>query len=250
MKKLKVKELVLGSGRPKVAVPLTANTSEQLLCQAKQAKDYGDLIEWRIDFFDDVLDFEALAKAASAIKEILGTTPLLMTFRSAKEGGVKEISEAQYFEICNYIVTHKLADLLDVELFWTTAKVKQLVALAHQYEVKIIMSNHDFAKTPPTDELLRRFHLMAAYGADIVKIAVMPHSTLDVLNLLEATTLADAKLAQPVISMSMGDLGKISRVCGEVFGSCVTFGAVGQASAPGQIEATKLKEILQALKVN
>lgn len=250
MKELKVKELVLGHGRPKVAVPLTANTQTQLLQQAKEAKEYGDLIEWRIDFFDDVLNLAALKQAALAIKDILEMTPLLITFRSAKEGGVKVISEEQYFEICNYVVTHNLADLLDVELFCTTAKVKQLVALAHQHGVKIIMSNHDFDKTPATDELLRRLHLMATYGADIVKIAVMPHSTLDVLNLLEATTLADAKLKQLVISMSMGDLGKVSRVCGEVFGSCLTFGAVGQASAPGQIEANELKGILQALKVN
>lgn len=111
------------------------------------------------------------------------------------------------------------------------------------------MSNHDFDKTPATSELERRLTLMKTYGADIAKIAVMPNSARDVLNLLLATDNMKYKLNFPLITMAMGDLGKVTRISGEVFGSCLTFGTVGDASAPGQIESTNLKGILDTLKI-
>lgn len=250
MKPVKIRQTILGQGRPKIAVPLTAKTTSDLLVQAKEAKALAEVTEWRIDFFESVLDFASLTTAAQQLREVIGEIPLLITFRTAKEGGAMEISEDKYFEIYEHVVTNKLADILDIELFQTTRKVKKMAILADANDIKVIMSNHDFTKTPTVDEMIRRLELMASYHADILKIAVMPNSVLDVLNLLTATQEVAARLDQPVISMAMGDLGKLTRICGEVVGSCLTFGSVGQASAPGQIEAQSLKEILQALKVN
>ena len=250
MKPLTIRNTVLGTNRPKIAVPLTGKDQASILKQATDAKTLADIIEWRIDFFSDVLDFEVLSQVAKKLRDQLDQIPLLITFRTAKEGGVLELSEDQYFEICKYVVENNLADLIDVELFSTTAKVKALIALANKKDVKVIMSNHDFNKTPNIAEIVRRLQLMASYGADIVKIAVMPNSATDVLNLLSATQEVSDRLSQPVISMAMGDLGKATRVCGEAFGSCLTFGTVGQASAPGQIEANRLKDMMDALKLS
>ena len=52
---------------------------------------------------------------------------------------------------------------------------------------------------------------------------------------------------EPIITMSMGKLGIVSRICGSVFGNAMTFGAAKQASAPGQIEVTKLNDILKVI---
>lgn len=91
---------------------------------------------------------------------------------------------------------------------------------------------------------------MEELGADIAKIAVMPRSARDVLTLLSATDKASQSLSCPVVTMSMKGTGLISRLSGEVFGSCLTFGSVKEASAPGQIEAGKLKDILTAIHEN
>ena len=88
---------------------------------------------------------------------------------------------------------------------------------------------------------------MEALGADIAKIAVMPNSPADVLTLLSATEQAFRTLSCPVISMSMKGTGLVSRLSGEIFGSCLTFGSVGGASAPGQIDVTELKMILETM---
>lgn len=209
-----------------------------------------DLIEWRIDFFDQVEDAEKLVETAKKLRQVMSKMPLLTTFRTHFEGGVKKLSEEEYFDICRVLIKEKATDLLDLELFRKTSKLKEIIAEAHENNIYIIMSNHDFDKTPETSELERRLTLMKTYGADIAKIAVMPNSARDVLNLLLATDNIKYKLNCPLITMAMGDLGKVTRISGEVFGSCLTFGTVGDASAPGQIESTNLKGILNTLKLD
>ena len=209
-----------------------------------------DLIEWRIDFFDQVEDAEKLVETAKKLRQVMSEMPLLTTFRTHFEGGVKKLSEEEYFDICRVLIKEKATDLLDLELFRKTSKLKEIIAEAHENNIYIIMSNHDFDKTPETSELERRLTLMKTYGADIAKIAVMPNSARDVLNLLLATDNIKYKLNCPLITMAMRDLGKVTRISGEVFGSCLTFGTVGDASAPGQIESTNLKGILDTLKLD
>ena len=209
-----------------------------------------DLIEWRIDFFDQVEDAEKLVETTKKLRQVMSEIPLLTTFRTHFEGGVKKLSEEEYFDICRVLIKEKATDLLDLELFRKTSKLKEIIAEAHENNIYIVMSNHDFDKTPETSELERRLTLMKTFGADIAKIAVIPNSARDVLNLLLATDNMKYKLNCPLITMAMGDLGKVTRISGEVFGSCLTFGTVGDASAPGQIESTNLRGILDTLKLD
>ncbi len=89
---------------------------------------------------------------------------------------------------------------------------------------------------------------MQQLGADITKIAVMPQNKKDVLTLLCATEQMQCQYAdRPFVTMSMGSIGSISRIAGEIFGSAITFGAVQKSSAPGQIKAKKLKQMLQMI---
>ena len=210
----------------------------------------ADLIEGRIDFFDQVEDAEKLVETAKKLCQVMSEIPLLTTFRTHFEGGVKKLSEEEYFDICRVLIKERATDLLDLELFRKISNLKEIIAEAHENNIYIIMSNHDFDKTPATSELERRLTLLKIFGADIAKITVMPNSAHDVLNLLLATDNMKYKLNCPLITMAMGDLGKVTRISGEVFGSCLTFGTVGDASAPGQIESTNLKGILNTLKLD
>ena len=87
-------------------------------------------------------------------------------------------------------------------------------------------------------------------GADLPKLAVMPNSPSDVLELLAATAeMAEQHPETPVITMSMGALGAVSRLCGETFGSAMTFANPGQASAPGQVALDVVNEVLDSLRL-
>ena len=118
----------------------------------------------------------------------------------------------------------------------------------HGYGVKVVGSNHDFYKTPSQEEIVDRLRKMQELGADLPKIAVMPRNKRDVLTLLLATEEMSRKYAdRPIITMSMAGTGVISRLCGEVFGSALTFGAAEKASAPGQMGVNELETVLRLL---
>ena len=205
----------------------------------------ADLVEWRADWFDGVWNFAEVEDVLKCLREELGNMPLLFTFRTAKEGGEKAIDDVAYAELNKKVAETEIADLIDVEIFSTEEVVKDIIACAHKCNVKIIASNHDFQKTPSEDEIIVRLKKMQDLDADILKIAVMPNTSRDVVTLLSATEKMVSDYAdRPVVTMSMSGKGVISRIAGEIFGSAITFGAAKKASAPGQIAVEELKNVL------
>lgn len=248
-KVVSVRNLVLGEGMPKICVPLVGKTREEIIEGAKELKDIKfDLVEWRVDHYLDVLDLEKVKETLVELRKVLNDTPILFTFRSLKEGGEKEVSVEYYAKLNKEISETKNADLIDVELFTGDEVVKEIVECAKENGVKVVMSNHDFFKTPSKEEIVNRLCKMQDLGADLPKIAVMPQTTTDVLTLLCATDEMVIKFAKtPIITMSMAGLGVISRLAGETFGSALTFGAAKEASAPGQVSVDKLSKVLEVL---
>ena len=126
--------------------------------------------------------------------------------------------------------------------------VRRIIREAHAANVFVVASSHDFDRTPDKEELIRRLRLMQDLDADILKAAVMPRCRKDVLTLLAATEEMTSVYAdRPVVTMSMAGAGVISRLCGEVFGSAITFGAAGRTSAPGQMDARDLRTALELI---
>lgn len=244
-----VRNIEIGSGMPKVCVPIVEKTREDILSTAKAiCSTEADLVEWRADWYEDVSAFSEVIKTADMLRSILGETPLLFTFRSAREGGEKELSLESYATLLESVAKTGFVDLIDVEVFSGDDAVKNIIQTAHAHGVKVIASNHDFEGTPAREELVARLCKMQDLGADILKIAVMPQSRSDVLTLLSVTEeMSSRHTSRPVITMSMGRTGALSRLCGEVFGSAVTFASFGKVSAPGQIAIEDLKAGLRLL---
>lgn len=249
MKTVKIRNVEIGAGIPKICVPIVGVTKEDILAQAKALQSLpADVVEWRIDWFENVFDFDALKDALTDLRAVLGGLPLLMTFRTSKEGGEKAIDAEDYAELNIKAAQTGLVDLIDVEVFTGDEIVSRIIREAHAAGVKVVASNHDFDKTPDKDDIVSRLRKMQAMDADIPKIAVMPRSKRDVLTLLAATEeMATDYADRPIITMSMAGTGVISRLCGEVFGSALTFGAAGKASAPGQMGVQDLSTVLGLL---
>ncbi len=244
-----VRGVRFNEGRPKVCIPLVGKTDQEILDEVKFVSELKcEVVEWRIDHYEDVLNPEHLLLLAQKIQTIIKEKVLLVTFRSFKEGGVLDIEDQKYFEIYKNILENQATDLIDIELFMPEKIVQDLVEIAKANNVKIIMCNHDFDKTVSKEVIIHRLKMMQDKGADICKIALMPNSKADVITLLDATQEMYEKHATcPLITMSMGGLGAISRIAGEVFGSSMTFGVGRKASAPGQIEADALVASLETI---
>ena len=275
MKTVKIRGVEIGAGIPKICVPIVGTAKKEILEQAAALRTVpADMAEWRIDWFENVYDFEALSDVLKELRAVLGDLPLLMTFRTSGEGGEKAIAPEAYAELNIRAARTGLIDLVDVELFtgggidpedvgrasengpgqaYTAQSagngiVRRIIREAHAANVFVVASSHVFDRTPDKEELIRRLRLMQDLDADILKIAVMPGCRKDVLTLLAATEEMTSVYAdRPVVTMSMAGAGVISRLCGEVFGSAITFGAAGRTSAPGQMDARDLRTALELI---
>ena len=188
-----------------------------------------------MEFFNSAIEvLQTLVVALGAGLGVWGAVNLLEGYGNdnpgSKSQGMKQLMAGGGVALVG-ITLIPLVDMIDLELFTGDDQVKETVAYAHAHDVKVVMSNHDFHKTPEAEEIIARLRKMQSFDADIPKIALMPQSTSDVLTLLAATLEMQEQYAdRPIITMSMAKTGVISRLAGEVFGSAATFGAVDRKS--------------------
>ena len=240
VKTFEIKNIVMGAGMPKVCIPLMGKTEDEIIFEAEKiasAKDANiDMVEFRGDYYQDLEDMDKLSA-------------VLFTIRSNKEGGEKpSFTTPTVNDINLHVVKNKLADMVDVELYSGDEAITDIIRASKESGVKIIMSNHDFNATPSKDIIIERLTRMQELGADIAKIAVMPQSKQDVIILQEALCyIHESSDTTPLVGISMGKLGAISRIAAQVFGSAMTFATLGKASAPGQIPVEDLNQALSII---
>ena len=241
----------IGEGRPKVILPIVERTEAAILEKAAQFSTLpADCVEWRADWFEGFQSPAAIARCIQKLRVALRDKLLLVTFRTKAEGGEQALSHPEYLAFLRLILDTDCADLLDIEFFPNREHLSALIEQAHRSGTAVVCSSHDFHKTPPRAEMVARLTAMQQAGADLPKLAVMPCSPSDVLELLAATAeMAERHPETPVITMSMGALGAVSRLCGEAFGSAMTFANPGQASAPGQVALDVVNEVLESLRL-
>lgn len=247
MKPIEIKGTKIGEGMPKICVPIMAKNDAEVLEQAKAIlSSKAEIVELRVDWYEDCLVAEKVKELLAKLREVLPEYPIIFTFRTKAEGGERDIEFEIYANLLNAVADTKLIDIIDIEVF-KNGDVKTLIANIQGKGMQVIGSNHNFAMTPEKEELVKRLRHMRTLGVDIPKIAVMPQSEKDVEILLDATKETATNLDCPIVTMSMGELGVVSRIKGEVYGSSVTFGALCKASAPGQIPVDELKSMLEKI---
>lgn len=244
-----IRNVNIGEGMPKICVPIVGKTREEILMEAKEILNVpANLVEWRVDYFESVFEMQKVVSLSAELRKVLGNMPILFTFRTKREGGEKELKPRVYAMLNQMMIASGNIDLVDIEVFADEKEALSLIETAHKYGVKVVGSNHDFEMTPDKDEIIRRLCRMQSVGVDIPKIAVMPQNKTDVLTLLSATEeMVSTHADRPVVTVSMSKAGVISRILGEIFGSAITFGALEKTSAPGQISARELKNILEIM---
>lgn len=245
---LVVKNKSFGTGRPIICVSVMDTTKAEIVAEVERlVANEVEMIEWRVDAFDGVRSPNAVREVLKEIAPIIKDTVFVFTFRSKEQGGMCALSSDKVYDLHQVAAESKVVDFIDLEYFYTEDADVEVYNL-QKMGTKVITSHHDFHETPSADVLYMLLEQMKHSNADIVKMAMMPNTVEDVLRLLEETNHFHERYPkQPLITMSMGKLGMVSRISGETFGSCVTFGAGKNASAPGQIPLDDLKHILDTL---
>jgi 3-dehydroquinate dehydratase-1 len=243
-----IKGRTIGEGKPLVCVPIMEGTREAILAKAgEMAASQVEMIEWRVDAFEQADDLNAIREVLEGLGPIVKDTILVYTFRSKNQGGLRSLPQDKIYDIHELAAENQVVDFVDVEFFEAKNAPREIRKLQER-GVHVIASHHDFEQTPGADVMEMLLDRMRGSGAAVVKLAVMPQDAEDVITLLQETSRFHRNFPEtPIITMSMGPLGCISRVAGETFGSCVTFGAFDKASAPGQLPVEKLGDVLAIL---
>lgn len=243
VKLVTIKEVIIGK-ELKVAVPIMPNTQEELVEKINRVnKSSAHMVEWRIDYFSNRNNIVTSLKLLRQLTDKL----ILVTFRRKEEGGFDFISINDYENLLKIIIESGYADIVDVELSVERSVIERLRLIANQTNTKLLYSAHFFTYTPRVVEMLQLLKGMEELQADLTKLAVMPNSMEDVLSLMQLTNTWNKQATVPFITIAMGELGKITRYSGQLFGSCVTFASIDKTSAPGQMKVENLQKILDLI---
>lgn len=232
---------------PLICAPMVGATRAAVLAEAQAAlASRADIVEWRVDHFAGIADTGKVIDTGRALRAALGELPMLFTRRSAAEGGkAVPITEKQaaglYFEVC----AAGFAQLADFEMSSAAENLKAVREATRRHGVGLVCSYHDFEKTESKARLLEHFLRAAELGGDVAKVSVMAREPGDALTLLDATLEASRSTSLPLIGISMGPHGAPSRILGFAYGSALTFGVAGAASAPGQMPIGELRAAIE-----
>jgi len=241
---------IAGGKFPLICTPLVGRTLDKILAELDVVlPKKPDVLEWRVDFFEQIDDTAAVIAAAVAIKSKAQEIPLLFTRRSIIEGGeIITLNEGQVIALYTAVCQSKCIDLIDYEMANDSANIARVRDAAKTNNIELVLSFHNFSFTPGPETLSAKFLTAEQLGANVAKVAVMPRDLDDVLTLLTATREASKKLRIPLISMSMGPLGAVTRMIGGAFGSSLSFAVGAAASAPGQVPIEDLNTVLVILQ--
>lgn len=247
---MKIKGREFGKGMPLICISVTENAAADMVAKAADlaAKDI-DVIELRADHLSGDNIISEINDVLDGVRDVAASKIILFTYRTLAEGGNGSAGEDIYMEVLEAAAYHEAVDIIDIE----SNRLRDPEAIINKIKKQktVLLSYHDFNKTPSTEFMTGKLSQMYELGADIAKIAVMPESKRDVARLLEATAIIDeAYPDRPKITISMGALGLLSRLSGQCMGSCLTFATDGAASAPGQVPYQSVKTILNEINRN
>ena len=248
---IELKGRPVGNGAfPLICTPLVGRTRDAVLAEVDAVlPKKPDVLEWRVDFFAALGDTAHVIDTARAVRDRAGPVPVMFTRRSSLEGGERiALAESQVVQLYVDVCASRLVDLIDYETGNAADDFRRLRATSREHGIELIGSYHNFRATPDAASLAAKFALAHRLDADIAKVAVMPQGPSDVLTLLGATYEASQLLPIPLISMSMGPYGSLSRMVGFVYGSALTWAVGKSSSAPGQVPIEDLRAVLATIR--
>lgn len=224
-------------GQPRICVPIVETSLNQAQKNVYQASKIADLIELRMDYLK-----------TPQVPTFLNDRekPFIITHRRKEEGGKHKRDEKKRFETLEEAILQGV-EYVDVEVRSQRSLLHHLIS--HRRETRIILSYHDFQKTPSIKELKNLFNQMVQWDVDIIKIVTLAQSWEDNLNILSLIPYSRNR-DQEILAFCMGSKGKISRILSPLMGGAWTYATLnrGKGSAPGQLTVYEVKEIWERLR--
>lgn len=241
--------VTLGEGMPAICVPVMGRTIREIARAAARAKEArADVIELRIDSLADMPQPQEAADACRAVRESAGEIPLLFTLRTKRDGGAGSPDAEAYEALLGAVIERRTCDAVDCELSVGDDTFARIAKRAKEAGVLLMGSSHEFGEIGDMRRAAQWLKKQEELGADVCKAAVMTRTNAEAFALAHVYASVYEQLTVPMIAIAMGPAGAITRIGGTCMGSCLTFGTAGEASAPGQIDARRLRTALEIVQ--
>lgn len=241
--------VTLGEGMPAICVPVMGRSIPEMAEAAARARAaQADVIELRIDSLTDRPRLREALDACAAVRENAEGIPLLFTLRTRRDGGAGTADAEAYEALLGAVMESRACDAADCELSVGEAAFARIAEKAKQTGVLLVGSSHEFGEIGDVRLAAHWLKRQEALGAGVCKAAVMTRTNAEAFALAQVYASVYEQLTIPMIAIAMGPAGVITRIGGACMGSCLTFGTAGEASAPGQIDAKKLRTALEIVQ--
>lgn len=248
MKPLKLKKLHLGMGVPKICVSITESDPLAIVAFAGQIlTTSADIVEWRLDYFDEINDSEKIRETANLLHNILGDLPLIVSLRNPSEGGHQTVSDAAYQQLISQLITSHTANAVEINWSRPAPIRQQLANLARVNQVLTLGSYYSIQNTPDYDHLVQILTHLVREQTNFLKLTTMPQNDQDVLNLMSANLTVSEKIDQPISTIALGPKGTATRIAGHTFHSVMTYADLKRSSVPGHLSVEETRQFLNAM---
>ena len=221
----------------KLVVSIMPRTLEEAQQLDRSRYDGADVIEWRADF----LDKNEILTVAPAVFEKFAGREILFTLRTRGEGGQIDLTSEEYLAIIQDIQSIYHPDYIDFEFYSHREVFEQMLEFSN-----LVLSYHNFQETP--ENMMEILSELTSLSPKLVKVSVMAHNEQEVLDLMNYTRgFKTLSPEQDYVTISMGKVGKISRLTADLTGSSWSYASVGEESAPGQIPLENMRRIRELL---
>ncbi|MBK5245072.1 MAG: type I 3-dehydroquinate dehydratase [Eubacteriaceae bacterium] len=223
-------------------IPLISETQEALLKEVEKIeKGPIDFLEWRRDYFrpGTALTMDEEIRILRELKKRCGNCGIIYTYRSHGEGGAYDTADKVRLKAIS--IAKDMVDYVDMELNSEPSFLKGVKAILNNSDCELILSHHNFEKTPCRKAIEEIYDAMENQGAAVLKLAVNPASQEDLRRLIGASLKKDENTLKPIIAIAMGPLGGITRIAPDLCGGSLTYVTGSGKTAPGQLT---IEEIL------
>jgi 3-dehydroquinate dehydratase type I len=232
-----MRQSLKGKGLGRICIPIAETTMKEAIKAVKEANRFADLIELRMDYLREP-GLPILLKGRHK--------PFIVTHRRKEEGGKHWVHERRRVGILEEAIDLG-AEFVDVEFETERSSLQKL--MANKKRTQVILSFHDFHRTPSQRKLRKIYEHMAQWKPDLIKIVTFAKAWEDNLRILSLITYAFKK-KQKVLTFCMGEKGKMSRIFAPMMGAAWTSVSLNEnrSSAPGQLTVYEMKDIWERLR--
>jgi len=222
----------------RICVPVKAEDVHSAIKMIMEAEELMvDFIEVRMDCMKNI----------GSLSDITGSTriPLIATFRPKRQGGLFDGRDEERIKVLEKSINAGF-EYVDLEL--DTSVLDKTVEDFKNMGVKLIISHHDFNRTPTTLELRWLLSRELSYEPDICKLVTYANHLED--NLICLKFLSRFSRNVKLVCFAMGKLGLISRILSPLYGGFFTFASLkkGLETAPGQLTVEELRTIVKVME--